>query len=198
MINLNKLIDKPKQECCLRKTPGIVMSYDSDTAYARVKLTNYNDIEMSFLNQTLQELKLNDQVQIWYFTEITAGFIGLKCGAPSTLISGGVKVVKLTKTEYKALEKKSTNILYYVTNGSTVEVYLGTVLLNGGGASKNIVDSTLVAEKSVKAAKVDDASLQESWLPYHMQGDEEESDIDIISTDNENSEEENSNGDNTL
>ena len=80
MSELNKLLDKKTNDNALHKVPGIVVSYDNSTGYAVVSLQTLNNVEHKFINKSGEYLSVGDEVQIWYFTKIYAGFIGLRCG----------------------------------------------------------------------------------------------------------------------
>lgn len=55
---------------------------------------------------------------------------------------GGMKLCKLTQTEYDALTVKDSNTLYTVTDGSKVTLYLGETELKSGSVTAGV--STLV------------------------------------------------------
>ena len=59
-------------------------------------------VKYQYCNKSGEELSQGDSVQIWYFTDLNAGFIGLRCGTDRTL-------EKLSELEsrIKALEEKS-------------------------------------------------------------------------------------------
>ena len=151
MTEFSKLINIKTKESNLKKAPGIISSYDSETGYARVRLPTANNIVHSFINKSGEELAQGDSVQIWYFTDISAGFIGLRCGNPSAP-TGSIKARILIKSDFEKIEKKDENTVYYVIQpNKTVKEYLGATEISGGGETTFIAtaaDATLFSEKS--------------------------------------------------
>lgn len=125
MSELSSLLKVKTDENQLRKVPGIVESYDESTGYARVRLPTVNDIIHTFLNKSGEILHKGDNVQIWYFTQISAGFVGLRCGLPCEP-TNSIKAKILVREEYDSISKDNETV-YFVKTDETVNIYLGKI-----------------------------------------------------------------------
>ena len=99
MSELSKLLSKGNNQG-LQRVQGRVISYDSSSGNAVVQLVGSNQSH-TYINKSGETLNAGDSVQIWYFTSIDAGFVGLRCGNDTTL----QKLLDLEK-RIKVLEGK--------------------------------------------------------------------------------------------
>lgn len=74
----------------------------------------------------------NDQVSQSDFSALLAEYLG------------GMKLRKLTKSDYDALAQKDSNTLYTVTDGSKVTLYLGETELKSGSVTAGIASIAAV------------------------------------------------------
>ena len=83
MSELSKLLSKGNNQG-LQRVQGRVISYDSSSGNAVVRLVGSTQTH-TYINKSGETLNAGDSVQIWYFTSIDAGFVGLRCGNDTTL-----------------------------------------------------------------------------------------------------------------
>ena len=83
MSELSKLLSKGTNQG-LQRVQGKVISYDSSSGNAVVQLVGSTQTH-TYINKSGELLSEGDSVQVWYFTSIDAGFVGLRCGNDTTL-----------------------------------------------------------------------------------------------------------------
>ena len=132
MSELAKLFEN-KNDDYLKRVQAKVLGYDENTGNAVCQIVGSNQ-KHTYINKSGEMLTAGDSVQIWYFTSLDAGFVGLRCGKSVPEGGGGssVELEELIKTIAKELGEKIDNCCHCSCgNGNTplhTSVYIGNAL----------------------------------------------------------------------
>ena len=106
MSELAKLFEN-KNDDYLKRVQAKVLGYDENTGNAVCQIVGSNQ-KHTYINKSGEMLTAGDSVQIWYFTSIDAGFVGLRCGTNKVLqevvqsMPNMMKRIKATVVSYNS------------------------------------------------------------------------------------------------
>ena len=71
---------------------AVVMNVDEDYSYATVKLVGNNETVITLVNKTGEKLSIGDGVRVYYNTDISCGWIGMRNGKPEPIGGGNLTI----------------------------------------------------------------------------------------------------------
>ena len=76
----------------IKVSKATVINVDSDYSYATVKLIGNNETVITLLNKTGEKLEIGDGVRVYYNTDISCGWIGMRNGKPKPIGGGNLTI----------------------------------------------------------------------------------------------------------